>query len=82
VVSGSYTSGIKGWVFDTTTSTPVISVGAPGKALLRAYPSPSKCRRDCSVPKCGDKRLDGGEICDDGNTVGGDGCSADCKSLK
>ena len=27
---------------------------------------------------CGDKVLDPGEECDDGNNVGGDGCSANC----
>jgi cysteine-rich repeat protein len=35
----------------------------------------------CHVPAvCGDGELDliGGEICDDGNTQSGDGCSADC----
>ncbi|MEP7121411.1 MAG: hypothetical protein ABJE95_10895 [Byssovorax sp.] len=26
--------------------------------------------------------LDGGEVCDDGNTTGFDGCAADCKSLQ
>ncbi len=31
-------------------------------------------------PKCGDRRLDDGEECDDGNTKDGDGCSASCKS--
>lgn len=31
---------------------------------------------------CGDMLVDteAGEVCDDGNTVGGDGCSADCRS--
>src|SRR5262252_7744578 len=29
---------------------------------------------------CGDAKLDPGEVCDDGNNVDGDGCSADCKS--
>lgn len=28
---------------------------------------------------CGNKILDGNETCDDGNTVAGDGCGADCK---
>jgi cysteine-rich repeat protein len=34
------------------------------------------------APRCGDGVVDGsaGEICDDGNNVNGDGCSADCKS--
>ena len=31
---------------------------------------------------CGNAIVDPGEVCDDGNTVGGDGCSADCKSLE
>jgi cysteine-rich repeat protein len=29
---------------------------------------------------CGNARIDPGEVCDDGNTVDGDGCSHDCKS--
>jgi cysteine-rich repeat protein len=29
---------------------------------------------------CGDGVLDAGESCDDGNTVGGDGCSATCET--
>jgi cysteine-rich repeat protein len=29
---------------------------------------------------CGDGLRDPGEECDDGNTAGGDGCSADCVS--
>ena len=28
---------------------------------------------------CGDQKIDMGEQCDDGNTVGGDGCSAGCQ---
>lgn len=28
---------------------------------------------------CGNGRLDGGEQCDDGNIIGGDGCSASCR---
>jgi cysteine-rich repeat protein len=30
--------------------------------------------------RCGDRTIDAGEVCDDGNSVSGDGCSADCKS--
>jgi cysteine-rich repeat protein len=33
-----------------------------------------------SGPACGDGTKQRDEICDDGNTVGGDGCSADCMS--
>ncbi len=31
---------------------------------------------------CGDGMLAGAEACDDGNTEGGDGCSADCSALE
>jgi cysteine-rich repeat protein len=31
-------------------------------------------------PVCGDGHVDQGETCDDGNTVGGDGCSATCQT--
>jgi cysteine-rich repeat protein len=31
-------------------------------------------------PICGNAEVDDGETCDDGNTVGGDGCSADCQN--
>lgn len=50
--------------------------GSP--ADLVAFDSPSQCRRDCTQPVCGDGRLDGGEVCDDGNTVSNDGCRGDC----
>jgi len=30
------------------------------------------------LPTCGDGVVEGGEACDDGNTVDGDGCQADC----
>lgn len=43
----------------------------------------------CGVPtgcivagECGDGLESAGEVCDDGNTVGGDGCSADCTSTE
>jgi len=35
-----------------------------------------------AAPRCGDGHLDGGEICDDGNNVSGDGCSSDCRSTE
>lgn len=30
---------------------------------------------------CGNEELEPGELCDDGNTTGGDGCSADCTAI-
>lgn len=41
---------------------------------LIASDEPGDCRRDCTIPYCGDKRLDAGEVCDDGNTFPHDGC--------
>lgn len=35
---------------------------------------------ECIVkPYCGDGKVDPGEICDDGNNIGGDGCDPTCK---
>ncbi len=31
---------------------------------------------------CGNKSIDAGEACDDGNAVSGDGCSADCHTIE
>ena len=33
---------------------------------------------DCVCATCGDGNLDSGEECDDGNSINGDGCNADC----
>ena len=33
-------------------------------------------------PKCGDGKVESGEVCDDSNTDAGDGCSADCKTIE
>jgi cysteine-rich repeat protein len=39
------------------------------------------CDGDCTFAVCGDGTANepAGEACDDGNTVGGDGCSAKCR---
>src|SRR5438067_9360676 len=34
----------------------------------------------CHPIVCGDRYVDRGERCDDGNVIGGDGCSATCDS--
>ena len=36
----------------------------------------------CTPGKCGDGKIGKGEVCDDGNSRGGDGCSADCKAVE
>ncbi len=35
----------------------------------------------CQIPVCGNFRIENGEVCDDGNTRGGDGCSANCRDF-
>ncbi|MBN8616236.1 MAG: hypothetical protein J0L92_36940 [Deltaproteobacteria bacterium] len=54
----------------------------------RACTGPSDCplpfigcdtvRGECRSPVCGDEVVEGGEECDDGGTMSGDGCSAGC----
>ena len=40
----------------------------------------SGCTFEVMANCCSNEIVDSGEACDDGNTVGNDGCSADCKS--
>ena len=49
---------------------------------IEAFDTSTFCRKTCTIPRCGDGTLDGAEVCDDGNTIGGDGCAADCKSFR
>ncbi|MBA2542469.1 MAG: hypothetical protein H0V17_22700 [Deltaproteobacteria bacterium] len=42
-----------------------------------------ECKAELCVPSgCGNGILTSSEVCDDGNTTNGDGCSADCRSLE
>lgn len=79
-VTPTLPAGIK-WQFEDggPMPTPVALGGA--SAQIQAFDTPSACRTTCTVPKCGDGLLDGGEVCDDGNVAGGDGCAADCKGF-
>jgi cysteine-rich repeat protein len=81
----TFSAGIDTWRYIdgvlTAPATTEIPLTLTGTASLTAFETPSKCRLDCTIPACGDGILDGGEVCDDGNTTGGDGCAADCKSL-
>ena len=56
-----------------------------GLALVRdveliASEEAGGCRRDCTIPRCGDGRVDAGETCDDGNDDDDDLC-ARCQPL-
>jgi cysteine-rich repeat protein len=80
-VSPKFIQGINKWGYvKSGGGVTALQTGSP--VVLTAFDTPSMCRKNCSVPTCGDGVLDGGEVCDDGNTVGGDGCAADCKSFQ
>jgi cysteine-rich repeat protein len=82
-VAPSLFSGITAWEHvngDPATTKTALQMAQP--VILQAFDTPSPCRKSCTVPACGDGILDGGEVCDDGNTTGADGCAADCKSLQ
>jgi len=51
----------------------------PSETLtIIADDEPATCRPDCTLPKCGDGVLDGGEVCDD---RGAGSCSGDCQAV-
>jgi cysteine-rich repeat protein len=78
-ITPDFLDGIDGWSFVDLSMTALV---VNKTATLTAFETPSTCRVNCTKPVCGDGILDGGEVCDDANTTGGDGCSADCKSLQ
>ena len=50
----------------------------------RCPPSGGACRKNSQpvpVSKCGNRILDEGEACDDGNQIADDGCAADCSAI-
>jgi cysteine-rich repeat protein len=77
-VDPDFEQGIDTWAYvDADGSLVALEPSTP--AHLTAFADPGACRTDCTIPRCGDGLLDGGELCDDGNTVDGDGCPADCR---
>jgi uncharacterized protein (TIGR03382 family) len=80
-VTPQFTAGITtwGWVKQDSVRIP-LKTNEP--ITIEAFDTSTFCGTDCKVPRCGDGKFQGGEVCDDGNTVGGDGCAADCKSLR
>jgi cysteine-rich repeat protein len=77
-VSPSFQQGIQSWAF-VDGSGSLVELGINGFLTLQSRSSAQGlCRLDCTMPTCGDGRLDAGEQCDDGNATNGDGCRSDC----
>jgi cysteine-rich repeat protein len=59
----------------------ILRAVACGVLVVAACSLPPSTQRNLNDEAvCGDGVIGKGEVCDDGNTVDGDGCSADCKS--
>jgi cysteine-rich repeat protein len=80
-LTNAMSGGISSWEFVDDFGMTLIGLSVNQTLVLRAFATPSPCRLNCTIPECGDFILDGGEVCDDGNNIGGDGCSANCSSL-
>ena len=80
-VTPRFMTGIStwGWVRDDAMRIPLVMTEP---ITIEALDTASACRTDCTIPTCGDGHFDAGEVCDDGNTVDGDGCSSDCRRLQ
>ena len=77
-VDASFIKGVTAWAWVRSDLTRVpLTMG--DTVTIQAFDESSFCRTNCTIPKCGDGILDGGEVCDDGNTSDGDGCAGDCK---
>jgi cysteine-rich repeat protein len=77
IVRPSFIAGLDRWAF--LSGLPLDDVHIEALALdlpveIVSSDRAGSCRADCTVPTCGDARLDPGEVCDDGNDAGGDGC--------
>ena len=68
----------------TTCADPDAQAACAGKsdgATCTLSNSPGTCAGGaCAVPQCGDGGRRAAEVCDDGNTVSGDGCNGTCSS--
>jgi cysteine-rich repeat protein len=81
IVTPQFIAGVNEWTFHLGDVRPGLDIEdtlalafAPPVEIV-ASDQPGSCRADCTVPECGDRRLDPGEVCDDGNSAEGDGCS-------
>jgi cysteine-rich repeat protein len=80
-VTPTFQTGLTTWGFvrDDGVRIPLVMTEP---ITIEAFDMSTSCRPTCTIPRCGDGILDGGEVCDDGNNLDGDGCSASCRALK
>lgn len=75
-IEPSFIDGISVWTWVQSDGSLVnLDLGQP--LTIKAHNSPGQCRLDCTIPRCGDGILDGGELCDQG-TPPTNGCGGDC----
>jgi len=72
-VTADTASGSNTITYRTSAKPPVLAGTMTPAPLLKVDGKLPGC------PVCGNKDIDAGETCDDGNRIGGDGCSADCQ---
>jgi hypothetical protein len=76
-VSPAFVAGLSTWTWlQDDGSTVELDMDQP--LTIKATSARSQCRRDCSIPSCGDGVLDGGEICDQADEA----CTADCMGFE
>jgi len=78
-IEPSFIDGISTWTFLAGDGS-LVNLDLSQPLTIEARSSHGSCRTDCTVPRCGDGVLDGGEICDDGR-LSSSTCNTDCTSF-
>lgn len=80
-ITPRFLSGMTRWAWvsgDLTTTT--LAMNEP--LTIESIEPESVCRLGCVMPRCGNAVVEGGEVCDDGNTEDTDRCATDCLRLR
>jgi hypothetical protein len=77
-VTPRFRSGISSWEWVRDDGTR-LALAMDQTLTIESFDTPSACRSDCTIPRCGDGLLDGGEVCDDG---GAGACTPDCSGYR